>query len=167
MSRTDLVMPSGKQATWEAIRRWVLDRDERTCQMCFSPADEVDHIWPRRLGGNDSSGNLQALCGPCNRAKGDRVDMRMATGDQLLAASEALGKKIERLVEELYSVASTAFDLDQLQYDDTWTPLLDSVICGLALQGARIKAVQSVARRAKNALAEERSPVELEPGGAA
>ncbi len=33
---------------------------------------ELDHIKPRAKGGEDSPGNIQLLCGPCNRRKGDR-----------------------------------------------------------------------------------------------
>ena len=33
---------------------------------------EVDHIIARRNGGTDHIGNLQLLCGSCNRIKGDR-----------------------------------------------------------------------------------------------
>ena len=33
---------------------------------------EVDHIVPRAKGGTDHLGNLQLLCGHCNRVKGDR-----------------------------------------------------------------------------------------------
>ena len=33
---------------------------------------EVDHVVPRARGGTDHIGNLQLLCGHCNRVKGDR-----------------------------------------------------------------------------------------------
>jgi hypothetical protein len=33
-------------------------------------ATHVDHVIPRRLGGDDSMDNLQALCKRCNLAKG-------------------------------------------------------------------------------------------------
>ncbi|MCY4392255.1 MAG: HNH endonuclease signature motif containing protein [Chloroflexi bacterium] len=33
---------------------------------------EVDHVIPRSRGGTDHIGNLQLLCGHCNRIKGDR-----------------------------------------------------------------------------------------------
>lgn len=62
----------GRVASWEAIRRHVLD-EEPDCRICGAPAAEVDHIWPLRYGGDDRRGNLQALCVPCNRAKGDRA----------------------------------------------------------------------------------------------
>lgn len=42
---------------------------------------EVDHILPWSLGGTDTLDNLQPLCKPCNRIKGnqiDAVDMRKA-----------------------------------------------------------------------------------------
>lgn len=35
---------------------------------------EVDHIKPWSAGGGDELYNLQPLCKPCNRAKGNRMD---------------------------------------------------------------------------------------------
>jgi len=36
---------------------------------------EIDHKVPRSKGGPDDDGNLQLLCGNCNRRKGDRLTM--------------------------------------------------------------------------------------------
>jgi 5-methylcytosine-specific restriction endonuclease McrA len=52
----------GVQVCWGRARRFVLDRDRHRCRICGRPATDVDHIWPRRLGGSDHPGNLQALC---------------------------------------------------------------------------------------------------------
>lgn len=64
------------------------------------PATDVDHIWPRRLGGEDHVNNLRAACGTCNKAKGDRVDVEAATGAQLFVATLALDEKIRELEAE-------------------------------------------------------------------
>ena len=43
------------------------------CQMDFPfKVFEVDHIIPQARGGTDHVGNLQLLCGHCNKVKGDR-----------------------------------------------------------------------------------------------
>ncbi len=34
---------------------------------------ELDHIHPQSLGGAHTVDNLQAMCGPCNAAKGGRI----------------------------------------------------------------------------------------------
>ena len=47
---------------------------------------EVDHIIARARGGTDHIGNLQLLCGSCNRIKGDR-GMEYLTGRLQLAAA--------------------------------------------------------------------------------
>lgn len=57
--------------TW--LRRLVMDRDGRQCVNCGSTRDlSLDHIYPYSKGGNDTEGNLQVLCLPCNSAKGAR-----------------------------------------------------------------------------------------------
>jgi hypothetical protein len=52
----------------------VLVRDEHTCQSCGAKAPntllQVDHIFPRSLGGSNDLENLQTLCVICNIGKG-------------------------------------------------------------------------------------------------
>lgn len=56
------------------VRQYVLERDGHACLHCGSGLNlTMDHIYPWSLGGNDSPGNLQTLCMPCNRRKGARV----------------------------------------------------------------------------------------------
>jgi 5-methylcytosine-specific restriction protein A len=52
----------------------VLQRDRYLCQPCkrkgmVTPASEVDHIVNREAGGTDADTNLEAICGPCHKAK--------------------------------------------------------------------------------------------------
>lgn len=54
---------------WQARRRIVLARDHRTCRRCGEWATDVDHI---TAGDDHDLANLQALCGPCHRAKSAR-----------------------------------------------------------------------------------------------
>ena len=60
------------------VRYQVLSRAGFRCELCGVPADEqaleVDHIIPRRHGGQDDETNLQALCWRCNANKGARDD---------------------------------------------------------------------------------------------
>jgi 5-methylcytosine-specific restriction enzyme A len=62
---TSAPMPPG----WAALRAAVLARDGRTCQLCGSPATDVDHIVPRSAGGSDDPANLRSLCARCHRHK--------------------------------------------------------------------------------------------------
>lgn len=48
----------------------VLHEANWRCALCGGEADEVDHIWPRDLGGTDDLSNLQAACRRCNAKKG-------------------------------------------------------------------------------------------------
>jgi ATP adenylyltransferase len=65
------------------VRYQVLSRAAFRCELCGVPADEqaleVDHIIPRRHGGEDDETNLQALCWRCNANKGarDATDFRV------------------------------------------------------------------------------------------
>lgn len=64
-------------------KREILRRDEYTCQYCgvHTLYLTIDHIIPRRLGGNHSWENLVAACPACNHRKGGRtpeqVSMRL------------------------------------------------------------------------------------------
>jgi diadenosine tetraphosphate (Ap4A) HIT family hydrolase/5-methylcytosine-specific restriction endonuclease McrA len=61
-----------------SLRYEILKRAGFRCELCGIPADEraieVDHIFPRKLGGTDDLTNLQALCFKCNANKGARDD---------------------------------------------------------------------------------------------
>ena len=56
-------------------KREVLRRDNYTCQYCGNSAPQltIDHIVPRRLGGDHSWSNLVAACPTCNHRKGGRT----------------------------------------------------------------------------------------------
>mgnify|MGYP001359170477 CR=1 FL=1 len=64
-------------------RLGVFRRDEYTCRNCgFSgPANtlEVDHIIPVVLNGGDEPENLQTLCRTCNRRKGAKLEVPIAS----------------------------------------------------------------------------------------
>jgi 5-methylcytosine-specific restriction endonuclease McrA len=52
----------------------VFERDGHMCLECGSSEDlQFDHIIPVALGGATSLGNLQILCGDCNRSKSDAL----------------------------------------------------------------------------------------------
>ena len=59
-----------------SLRRQILEQHNWRCALC--PADlrrvkpHIDHIKPFSKGGTTTPDNLQALCGPCNLAKGNR-----------------------------------------------------------------------------------------------
>lgn len=71
-----------RQAIPQAVKVAVAARDQGRCQctrdychgypgLCGSTMDpHFDHIVPWSKSGADTVGNLQILCGPCNRRKG-------------------------------------------------------------------------------------------------
>lgn len=56
-------------------KREILRRDNFACQYCgqYAAYLTIDHIVPRRLGGNHSWENLVAACPSCNHRKGSRT----------------------------------------------------------------------------------------------
>ncbi len=53
---------------WKKIRLKVLARDAYTCAYCGSPdANEVDHVWPKSRGGEDTLDNLVCCCRRCGK----------------------------------------------------------------------------------------------------
>ncbi|MEX1248110.1 MAG: HNH endonuclease [Anaerolineales bacterium] len=53
----------------------IFRRDDFTCQYCGTRTDELtlDHVIPRRLGGQHSWENLVTACRSCNHRKGGRM----------------------------------------------------------------------------------------------
>jgi HNH endonuclease len=63
-----------RQAIPAALRRAVWERDGGACAGCGSRFDlQYDHVIPVALGGATTAGNLQVLCGDCNRRKGAAI----------------------------------------------------------------------------------------------
>ena len=66
-----------------SVRYEVLSRAKFKCELCGISADdkniEVDHIFPKSLGGKDDLSNYQALCYSCNASKRntDDTDFRL------------------------------------------------------------------------------------------
>lgn len=56
-------------------KREILRRDNFTCQYCGQSISHltIDHVVPRRLGGEHSWTNLVAACPSCNHRKGGRT----------------------------------------------------------------------------------------------
>jgi len=56
-------------------KREILRRDNHTCQYCGRRTHllTIDHIVPRRLGGQHTWTNVVAACPPCNRRKGGKM----------------------------------------------------------------------------------------------
>lgn len=103
--QTWLVRTDGTRCPWPEVRQYVLRESGFACAICAEPATEVDHIWPRRWGGEHFLENLQALCGRCNKVKGASLDMTVASTAQILGAFDVMWN---RLIEEFNSVGGPA-----------------------------------------------------------
>jgi 5-methylcytosine-specific restriction endonuclease McrA len=68
--------------TWRKLRSEVLLRDGRRCVVCGAPGVLVDHIVPRKAGGQDVAENLRTLCRACDNARHaeKRAPHRVAVG---------------------------------------------------------------------------------------
>ena len=71
-------MVSGKHekvygSAWRKMRRYILARDNYTCQYCMAPANTVDHVEAVSKGGEIlNPENLVAACVSCNSRKQDK-----------------------------------------------------------------------------------------------
>ncbi|MFN2222351.1 MAG: HNH endonuclease, partial [Candidatus Promineifilaceae bacterium] len=56
-------------------KREILRRDDYTCQYCGRQSSmlTIDHVVPRRLGGQHVWTNVVAACPTCNRRKGGKT----------------------------------------------------------------------------------------------
>jgi 5-methylcytosine-specific restriction endonuclease McrA len=72
MAKQSALRSTGSTTQWRKIRQIVINRDG-CCQRCGTEDNlSVDHIVPRKLGGDDSLSNLEVLCASCNSSKGGR-----------------------------------------------------------------------------------------------
>jgi 5-methylcytosine-specific restriction endonuclease McrA len=69
--RQDQAWPARREPLPRDVRLAVWRRDRGRCRVCGSGFDlQYDHVIPLALGGASGVGNLQLLCGDCNREKG-------------------------------------------------------------------------------------------------
>jgi len=111
MAKQSALRDDGSTALWRKIRSRVLTRDQHTCQRCGLEATHVDHIIPRRLGGDDGMDNLQALCKPCNLSKGGGFLSPIPSMFSMVChssslSSQLLQKATSRPSSRLYSLIS-------------------------------------------------------------
>lgn len=66
------VRPKRDIKAYQFVRNIVLRNYEGICVYCGSEATQVDHIIANCYGGTDTTDNLVASCGRCNRLKGCR-----------------------------------------------------------------------------------------------
>lgn len=70
----------GYDSAWQKIRKYVLLRDNYTCQACYRVVgghkrdSHVDHIIAKAKGGTDDESNLRTLCNVCHSIKTARED---------------------------------------------------------------------------------------------
>jgi 5-methylcytosine-specific restriction endonuclease McrA len=65
---------------YRMTRLEIFNRDHHTCQYCGRKGRELtlDHVVPRRLGGEHNWGNVVSACVPCNRRKAGRTPTEAA-----------------------------------------------------------------------------------------
>lgn len=80
-----------KYSGWQnrsGLKQKILDRDNRTCQICGSTETEgarleVDHIVPFAISQDNSESNLRAACTHCNRYSRRRTKRALAEPEYL------------------------------------------------------------------------------------
>jgi len=83
LERAEAMMASGgprrarREHIPDDVKQLVWVRDGGCCRNCQATGDlQFDHVIPVALGGASGPGNLQILCGPCNRRKGAGLTVR-------------------------------------------------------------------------------------------
>ena len=70
------------------FKRRLLEKQDGVCPWCTDSLDfdeiEIDHVWPVSKGGRNWVFNKQALHGPCNKEKSDRIDYAVENISPLL-----------------------------------------------------------------------------------
>ena len=57
----------------QKLKSFIFSRSNGKCVYCGAPAQEIDHVVPRRSGGTDSTYNLVASCKACNQKKSNKT----------------------------------------------------------------------------------------------
>ena len=72
------VAPTKRKAWPKGLKERLMRRQRNICAYCgrrySSHFFDIDHMNPATYGGSNDPSNLQVLCGPCNRRKGDQTD---------------------------------------------------------------------------------------------
>ena len=58
-----------KRISKHRFRSWIFEQWDHSCAYCTNPADTLDHVIPRVLGGITAAENLVPACRRCNGAK--------------------------------------------------------------------------------------------------
>lgn len=103
-------------------RRAVFVRDGFRCQYCGEPAENVDHVFPRSLGGPHTWENVVASCRSCNARKENRLPHEV--GMRLRCKPGAPR-------ETVWIIVAVG------RIDPKWEPYLTSITRELSLHGAR------------------------------
>jgi 5-methylcytosine-specific restriction endonuclease McrA len=70
------------------------------CSYCGEPSKTIDHIVPRRDGGEHGWENLAAACALCNSQKGPMSLLRFMLARPLLAELEAIRDRLRPLTAD-------------------------------------------------------------------
>ena len=76
LEETRMALDKLNSRRYRAQRERVFERDGRACAYCGTDDGEmhIDHIIPRKAGGDHSLENLQVLCKSCNLRKSARSE---------------------------------------------------------------------------------------------
>lgn len=73
-AREEAATSARRERIPDDVRAFVWARDGGQCVRCGAEDDlQFDHVIPYAKGGGNAQGNIQILCGNCNRAKSDRI----------------------------------------------------------------------------------------------
>ena len=82
----------GYGGSWPRMRQLMLHR-QPLCVKCGAPGTDVDHIIPKRLGGQDIESNLQVLCKSCHSKKTANEDALPTVPTEIVVGPKGSGRR--------------------------------------------------------------------------
>ena len=142
------IAPTRRIAWHKGLKQQLMLRQHNLCAYCgrrySSHYFDIDHMDPATYGGSNEVTNLQVLCGPCNRRKGDQNDREfrrryagLVPGRRLTPPSRPVAQSQFDAVTRKTGASTTVRQRRRLRFITAREKIgIGSLICGTITFGA-------------------------------